>query len=118
MDDFHRIEFEKPDLACPQPEPLHGGGHAFPQPLLRRTQQDPDHCQESSGASDIGVAITDHNEIRGAVEMDRIRDVLSIPGIEVTSGEGSHLLVYFYRHQGAEGLLPGGGASRTWATTA
>lgn len=45
----------------------------------------------------IGVAITDHNDIRGAVEMDRCRDVLSIPGIEVTSLEGSHLLVYFYR---------------------
>lgn len=45
----------------------------------------------------IGIAITDHNEIRGAVEMDKYKDVLSIPGIEVTSLEGSHLLVYFYR---------------------
>lgn len=43
----------------------------------------------------IGVGITDHNEIRGALEMDAIQDVLSIPGIEVTSVEGSHLLVYF-----------------------
>lgn len=43
----------------------------------------------------IGVGITDHNEIRGALEMDQVRDVLSIPGIEVTSAEGSHLLVYF-----------------------
>jgi predicted metal-dependent phosphoesterase TrpH len=44
----------------------------------------------------IGIAITDHNDIRGAVEIHRIKDVLSIPGIEVTSKEGSHLLVYFY----------------------
>lgn len=44
----------------------------------------------------IGVAITDHNEIRGAVEIDGYGDVLSIPGIEVTSKEGTHVLVYFY----------------------
>ncbi len=43
----------------------------------------------------IGVGITDHNEIRGALEIDRIEDVLTIPGIEVTSAEGSHVLVYF-----------------------
>ncbi|MCJ7830436.1 MAG: hypothetical protein MUP74_03515, partial [Desulfobacterales bacterium] len=30
------------------------------------------------------------------VEIDRRKDILSIPGIEVTSKEGSHLLVYFY----------------------
>lgn len=45
----------------------------------------------------IGVAITDHNEIAGAVELDTYDDVLSIPGIEVTSQEGTHVLVYFYR---------------------
>jgi predicted metal-dependent phosphoesterase TrpH len=44
----------------------------------------------------IGIAITDHNEIRGAVEIDRYKDILSIPGIELTVAEGSHLLVYFY----------------------
>lgn len=44
----------------------------------------------------IGIAITDHNEIRGALELDRYRDILSIPGIEITSKEGTHLLVYFY----------------------
>lgn len=43
----------------------------------------------------IGVAITDHNDIRGALEIDQYRDILSIPGIELTAAEGSHLLVYF-----------------------
>jgi predicted metal-dependent phosphoesterase TrpH len=43
----------------------------------------------------IGIAITDHNEIRGALEMDQHEDIFSIPGIEITSAEGSHLLVYF-----------------------
>jgi predicted metal-dependent phosphoesterase TrpH len=44
----------------------------------------------------IGIAITDHNEIRGAVEIDRYRGILNIPGIEITSREGTHLLIYFY----------------------
>ena len=43
----------------------------------------------------IGVAITDHNDIRGALEMDKYKDVPSIPGIEITSREGTHILVYF-----------------------
>lgn len=47
----------------------------------------------------IGIAITDHNDIRGALEIEQYPDVLSIPGIEVTSSEGSHLLVYFYESQ-------------------
>ena len=50
----------------------------------------------------IGVAITDHNEIRGALEMDRHDDIFSIPGIEITSAEGSHLLVYFYETEQLE----------------
>ncbi|MGB5749499.1 MAG: PHP domain-containing protein [Desulfobacterales bacterium] len=44
----------------------------------------------------IGIAITDHNEIKGAVEIDRYHGILNIPGIEVTSREGTHLLIYFY----------------------
>jgi len=44
----------------------------------------------------IGIALTDHNEIKGAVELDKYREILNIPGIEVTSAEGTHLLIYFY----------------------
>jgi predicted metal-dependent phosphoesterase TrpH len=43
----------------------------------------------------IGIAITDHNDIRGALEIDQYADILTIPGIEITAAEGSHLLVYF-----------------------
>lgn len=43
----------------------------------------------------IGVAITDHNDIRGALEIDQYSDIFTIPGIEITAAEGSHLLVYF-----------------------
>jgi predicted metal-dependent phosphoesterase TrpH len=45
----------------------------------------------------IGIAVTDHNEIQGAVEIAKESHIFSIPGIEVTSKEGSHLLVYFYK---------------------
>ncbi len=44
----------------------------------------------------IGIAITDHNGIEGALALDRQSTVLNIPGIEVTSREGAHLLLYFY----------------------
>ena len=32
----------------------------------------------------------------GAVELSAYNEVFSIPGIEVTSGEGTHVLIYFY----------------------
>ncbi len=45
----------------------------------------------------IGVAITDHNEIRGAIEASSCKDgPLVIPGIELETTEGPHLLCYFY----------------------
>jgi len=48
----------------------------------------------------IGIAITDHNDIRGAIELDRFRGFVNIPGIEVTSQEGTHILIYFYDIKG------------------
>lgn len=44
----------------------------------------------------IGIAVTDHNAIKGAVRLDEFKNILTIPGIEVTSREGAHVLVYFY----------------------
>ncbi|MGB9177417.1 MAG: PHP domain-containing protein [Methanoregula sp.] len=45
----------------------------------------------------IGIAVTDHNEIQGVVEAhDQAHDVLVIPGIELSSQEGPHVLLYFY----------------------
>lgn len=90
----HRILFERPNL----------------DELTRRyTVVDPHfHTHYSDGNNsvaaivkrarklNIGIAITDHNDIRGAVELDRNRSLLNIPGIEITSKEGTHILVYFY----------------------
>jgi predicted metal-dependent phosphoesterase TrpH len=47
----------------------------------------------------IGIAITDHNAVAGALEMQVFKDLLSIPGIEITSKEGAHILVYFYEYR-------------------
>ena len=47
----------------------------------------------------IGVAITDHNEIEGAIrayEYAKNLNVLLIPGIEVHCAEGTHIIFYFY----------------------
>lgn len=45
----------------------------------------------------IGVAITDHNEISGSLEAIKNNPaVLVIPGIELETLEGPHLLFYFY----------------------
>jgi predicted metal-dependent phosphoesterase TrpH len=45
----------------------------------------------------IGVAITDHNEISGSIEaIAKNPAILIIPGIELETREGPHLLFYFY----------------------
>jgi len=44
----------------------------------------------------IGIAITDHNIVDGAVEACNQQEVLVIPGVEITSTEGPHMLLYFY----------------------
>ncbi len=44
----------------------------------------------------IGLAITDHNEIKGVLRAFEIKEhVPIIPGIEISIAEGPHILVYF-----------------------
>ncbi len=89
-----RVRFEKPDLHLLRNEftvvDLHF--HSHYSDGLNRIDKIADRARKLG----IGIAITDHNDIRGALEIDLYDDVLSIPGIELTSAEGSHLLVYFY----------------------
>ncbi len=49
-----------------------------------------------------GIAITDHNEIKGALEARKLGIILVIPGIEVSTSEG-HVLAY-----GVDCLIPRG----------
>ena len=95
MIDNHRIQFEKPKIAELKKQntvvDLHfhscySDGHNTVEEIACKAQE-----------LGIGIAITDHNEIRAAVEIDGYRGVFSIPGIEITSSEGTHVLIYFYQ---------------------
>lgn len=94
MNNTNRIIFEKPDL----PEltkhytvvDMHA--HTHYSDGLSSVEEIAHRVRELG----IGIAITDHNDIRGAVEIHKDTSTLSIPGIEITSKEGAHLLVYFY----------------------
>ncbi|PIN80752.1 hypothetical protein COV13_03080 [Candidatus Woesearchaeota archaeon CG10_big_fil_rev_8_21_14_0_10_32_9] len=51
----------------------------------------------------FGLAITDHNSVEGsllanklATSESRFKNILVIPGVEVTCSEGVHILFYFY----------------------
>jgi predicted metal-dependent phosphoesterase TrpH len=95
MIDNHRIQFEKPNLAELKQEntvvDLHfhscySDGYNTVEAIAGKARE-----------LGIGIAITDHNAIRAAVEIDGYRGVFSIPGIEMTSREGTHVLIYFYQ---------------------
>jgi predicted metal-dependent phosphoesterase TrpH len=94
MNNTHRIQFEKPKISDLIKHftvvDLHfhsrySDGSNTVQQIVRRARE-----------LGVGIAITDHNEIKGAVELDGYSDILSIPGIEITSKEGTHILIYFY----------------------
>lgn len=49
----------------------------------------------------IGFAVTDHNQIRGALKAVKLKkqkkqDTLVLPAVEATCKEGAHLIYYFY----------------------
>ena len=90
----HKIRFERPDLEelTRKYTVVDMHFHTHHSDGLNRISTIANRAAELN----IGIAITDHNEIQGAVEIDKYKDVLSIPGIEVTSAEGTHILIYFY----------------------
>lgn len=94
MDQANRIQFEKPDLEslCKQYTVVDTHFHSHYTDGTDSVAAIVDRAREKG----IGIAVTDHNDIRAAVELNGYNNVLTIPGIEVTSAEGSHLLVYFY----------------------
>lgn len=90
-----RVVFERPDL-----EALTAAGDVVVDmhfhSALTDGHDDIPAIADRAAELGIGIAVTDHNSIHGAVEIDRFKEVFSIPGIELTSWEGTHLLVYFY----------------------
>lgn len=97
MPDKNKILFEKPEIA------LLRKNHAVFDMHFHTFYTDGRDAvgaiADRAGALGIGIAITDHNDIRGALEMDKHKEVASIPGIEITSREGTHVLVYFEQVQ-------------------
>ncbi len=95
MNQKNRIAFEKPDLSTL------GKTHTLVDMHVHTRYSDGLNTvgaiAQQAETLGIGVAITDHNEIQGAIDISKNSKVLSVPGIEVTSREGSHLLVYFYK---------------------
>ena len=94
IENSHKILFERPDLeelthhytvVDPHFHTHYSDGFNSVAAVVKRARE-----------LNIGIAITDHNDIRGAIELNRYKGILNIPGIEITSLEGTHVLVYFY----------------------
>ena len=94
MDTTNRIQFKKPNL--PELISQYTVVDLHFHTLYSYGNNSIAEIAKQAKELNIGVAITDHNEIKGAVEIDSYKDILSIPGIEITSKEGTHILVYFY----------------------
>ncbi len=48
----------------------------------------------------IALSLTDHNEVAGNIKLAKDnRDLLVIPGTEITTKEMAHVLTYFYSHK-------------------
>ncbi len=95
MDNFNRIQFATPMLEALT------ASYTVVDLHFHSTASDGadevDAIAERARRLGIGIAITDHNAIDSAVQLDRFDDLLTVPGIEITSREGTHILVYFYR---------------------
>jgi len=94
MDSINRIQFTTPELEQLTAthtvvdlhfHSVHSDGTDSVEQIANRARQ-----------LGIGIALTDHNAIAGAVEIDTYEDLFTVPGIEITSNEGTHVLVYFY----------------------
>lgn len=91
-----RIRFEKPDIEGLRAEGLtcadmhfhthYSDSYTRPKDILS--------LAEKLG---VGVAITDHNQIGGVLDaIEANKDVLIIPGMELSASDGPHILTYFY----------------------
>ncbi|MFH1849839.1 MAG: PHP-associated domain-containing protein [archaeon] len=91
-----RVSFEKPDLL-----ELTKKGYAMADMHVHSRYSDTftriHNLIRKAEKLNIGFALTDHNEIGGAMQaVGNSSGVMVIPGMEVTSYEGLHILLYFY----------------------
>jgi len=94
MDDCNRIQFAHPDL--PRLTEHYTVVDLHFHSIYSDGRDRVEAIADQAAALGIGVALTDHNAIEGAVAISAFKDILTIPGIEVTSQEGAHILLYFY----------------------
>jgi predicted metal-dependent phosphoesterase TrpH len=91
-----RIDFKKPNI----PTLLRKGCTLFDMHFHTKYSDGitkPETIIKKAKKLGVNVAITDHNTIEGALRTYKIRDGIKIiPGIELTTQEGMHILVYFY----------------------
>ena len=91
-----RIDFKKPDI----PTLLRKGYTLYDMHFHTKYSDGitkPETIIKKAKKLGVNVAITDHNVIEGAIRTYKIKENLGIiPGIELTTQEGMHLLAYFY----------------------
>ncbi len=93
-EEHYRIDFSRPDLDALSAEYTVVDLHFHSR--YSDGQNDIPSIAKRARKLGIGIAVTDHNTITGALELSSYTDILTIPGIEVTAKEGAHVLVYFY----------------------
>lgn len=92
---MNKVEFRKPDIAKIRKQGFLCVDMHYHTEYSDTTTKVEDILKKAK-EDNIGVAITDHNEIKGAMKAVNNKDVMVIPGIEVTCIEGAHILLYFY----------------------
>ncbi len=94
MTEKNRVEFQKPDLehltSSYTVVDMHFHSH------YSDGTSSIDQIAQRARQLGIGLALTDHNEIRGALEINTYQGLMTIPGIEITTSDGPHILIYFY----------------------
>lgn len=91
-----RIRFEKPDIGKLRSEGLTCVDmhyHTYYSDSYTR----PEDALKLAEKMNVGVAITDHNQVHGMVDAFKSGiDVPIVPGIEISASDGPHILAYFY----------------------
>jgi predicted metal-dependent phosphoesterase TrpH len=101
MEQRERVVSERVRFSRPVPEELAGEGFSAVDMHCHTDHSDaPVRVRDALNRArhlGIGLAITDHNAVSGSREaVSTTKDVLIIPGIEVSALDGPHILIYWY----------------------
>ena len=101
MEQRERVISERVRFSRPVPEELAGEGFSAVDMHCHTDHSDaPVRVRDALNRArhlGIGLAITDHNAVSGSREaVSTTKDILIIPGIEVSALDGPHILIYWY----------------------